>query len=178
MKRIGWMAVATATFLSGGAFAAPFLVDDAGVDYLQRSDDTDVETAYIAFSTSEGQFVVRFDDEASPTSLPVIDFVIPDLEREDMFGTEFNAELSDIAEVAIVNAGRVTTSLTVSHPDVTLRDLAAAYEGALQTLGFSVQVEHRLNGNSASLVAEDANGLLRIQMARTGTGARVHFAAY
>lgn len=178
MKRIGWMAVATATFLTGGALAAPFMLDDSGVDYMEHWEDTEVETAYISFTTLDGRLVVTFDDVAAPTALPAIDFVIPELEREDMFGNEFNADLSDIAEVAYVNAGRVTTSLDVTHPDVTLRELAAAYEHALRSIGFSVQVEHRRNGSSASLVAEDANGMVRIQMARSGTGARVHFAAY
>lgn len=178
MKHMAWLVVATATFLTGGVLAAPFLIDDVGVDYLQTHEDTEVETAYIAFTKVGGELVVTFDDVASPTSLPPIDFIIPDLDREDLFGNEFNADLSDIEEVGFVNAGRVTTSLDVSHPDVTLGELAAAYADALRALGFGVQVEHRLNGSSASLVAEDANGILRIQMARSGTDARVHFWAY
>lgn len=178
MKRSMLMAAATAALLSGTVFAAPFYLDDSGVDYTQRSEDTDVEVAYMSLDLLDGRLQVRIDDEPSPAALPAIDFVIPDLDREDLFGREFNANLDDIVEVRRVKAGNVLTSLDVRHPDVSVRELAAHYRQSLERLGYAVQVNLTPGTGLARIVAEHEDGILRIQLARSGTDVRAHVGAF
>lgn len=175
MKRTMFGLVLSVAVLTSGAVAGPFVVDDSGIDYTQRFEDTDVEVAYVTLGRVDGRLSLSLDDAASGArALPAIDFVIPDLDREDLFGNEFNADLGDILEFSMLSAGRYAVSLTVSHPDVSVRSVAAAYQEALEQLGYAVQVTRSLNGNSARLVAEHADEIVKIQFAQAGTRVRAH----
>lgn len=178
MKRILLTITAAATMFTGSALAAPFVLDDSGVDYGMRSDDTDVEVAYMTLGMDGGRLVVSLDDAQAEGALPAIDFVIPDLDREDLFGEEFNADLSNIAEVRRVDAGRYAVSLDVTHPSVSVRELANAYADSLEGLGYAVQVSQAGAGKGTRIVAEHADGILRIQLTPAGYNVRAHFAAY
>lgn len=148
--------------LAGSAAAStPLQVDDAAIDYT----DTDLTETAVALLLEDGALVVVLGDAAADSALPAIAFEVPDLDRTDMFGTNYNALLSDIDEV---EAGR--RLLSVQHPDADLAGAAAAYRSAFEALGFAVEELGSASGNVDTLYASGDAGEFRIRLQSTAGG--------
>jgi len=147
------------------AFASTGLsVQDRGFDYA----DASTETAYFSLAGADGSLVLTVDDQASANSLPGIDVVVPDLGREDFFGSDIGAELSDISALSFRTAGSVTTGFEVTHASTTLSATQDAYMSALQAAGFDVLVADGVSANFAVLTGTSATGSVRVTLHRAG----------
>lgn len=143
MKRFIAFALLTFALTLSAALANPWVViDDSGVDY----DKTSVEKAYIGLSMNDGNLVIKIDDASFDGALPAIAYDVPDLEdREDFFGNEINAEVTDIVEVRWhgLNDDHPRAAYLVgfdaTHEDATLDDVLTAYDRAFRSMGFSAE---------------------------------------
>lgn len=126
-----------------------FVIDDSTVVYGDADDirgtDKVIEEAYLTFAPDGDAVVIAITTEAGPTSIPAkIAFNVPDLEREDFFGTDVGAELADVKDFRVhaqgddVATSNRITGCAVTHLDVRLKDAADAYRGAFEALGFTV----------------------------------------
>lgn len=165
MKRT--VAVMAAILLVGASFAqTPLVFDDSGVDYT----NTDLDTAYLSFERENDTLRIVLDDAPSAGALPGITFNVPDLGREDFFGNDIGAWVTDVEEVEILGSGNTFSGYEVTHQGVSLREVITAYTNALAAEGFEVEATSGASSNLATIVANHANGGLRIQLHRFGTG--------
>ncbi len=141
-------------------------VQDSAVDFT----DTDTDLAYITLSSVDGALVVTFADQASAASLPAIDFLVPDLGREDVFGKDIGSQLSDISAVSIDRTGSLITGYDVTHGDVSINAVLTAYVTQLEAAGYAVVVDSSGSTNLASMTATSANGSVRVNLHRYGSG--------
>lgn len=138
------VAILAVLFFLPFAFAHGTLVmwNDDGVDYT----DDGTSEVYVALAFDGEAMWVTFHDDAPEGALPAIVFEIPDLEREDIFGNDIGALLSDINEVQWTASGRDIansphlTGVTFTHEGVTVADAVAAYAVAFDALGFDVSM--------------------------------------
>ena len=155
MKRIITIALFTLILAFSAALANPYLaIEDSGVDY----ENDELEEAYIGFQMLDGKLVVVIDDAEFDGSLPKIHFWVHDLvDRVDFWGEEFNADISDIAEVRWSGTNddwahaHYLNGFSARHIRTPLNDVIAAYESAFRPLGFAMQVEDTIV-NSLKLV--------------------------
>ena len=144
VKRILALALFATALAFSATLANPFLTfDDSGVDY----EDTDVEEAYIAFEMHEGQLVVIVDDEPFAGALPAIGFEVPDVtDREDFWGNEFNADMSNISDIVWLGVNddgpeaAYLVGLEANHTGASLAAAVEAYDRAFRSLGYSAEV--------------------------------------
>ena len=143
MKRFIIFALLTCALTFSAALANTWVqIDDSGVDY----EKTSVEKAYIGLAMTDGNLVIRIDDSRFDGALPAIAYDVPDLEdREDFFGNEINAEVTDIVEVRWhgLNDDHPHAAFLVgfdaTHEGSSLEDVLAAYERAFRGMGFSAE---------------------------------------
>lgn len=158
--------LAIAALIGAPALANRAISVQAGaVDFT----DTDTELAYITLSSVDGSLVVTFADQASSTSLPAIDFLVPDLGREDIFGADVGAELGDIAAVSIDRTGSLATGYDVTHADVSFGAVLTAYVAQLEAAGYTVVVDRSGSTNLASMTATTATSSVRVNLHRFGS---------
>jgi hypothetical protein len=165
MKRLLGISLATAALLAGQASAATIAFDDSGVDYS----DSDIETAYLSLSMSDGELVVSLADVAGTDTLLPVEFDdVPVRMRTDVFGEESYEGIfsEDRSDVLIERRAGTVERVTLIHDGVTVRDAAETYRSALAALGFDVTVERSSNGNFATVTARDADGGVQVNIRR------------
>lgn len=158
--------LALVALIGAPALAHPSLsVHTGAIDFT----DADTELAYITLSSMNGSLVVTFADQASSTSLPAIDFLVPDLGREDVFGNDVGAELGDITAVSLDRTGSLLTGYDVTHADVSFGAVLTAYVTQLEAAGYTVVVDGSGTTNLASMTATTATSSVRVNLHRFGS---------
>lgn len=144
MKRFAAAAMLVTAMMFSAAFATPYIwIDDAGIDY----DNTSLSRAYIGFEMRDGDLVVVIDDQRFDGALPAIDFDVPNLaNREDFFGNEINADMSNIPDMVWLGLNddgpqaAYLVGFEATHLNTSLNAAIGAYEAAFRSLGFDAQV--------------------------------------
>lgn len=143
MRNVAIAAFTAAAICVSVAFGAGYLiVDDSGIDYT----NTDLSKAYLGFDPMGENVVVILSASRFEGSIGTVDFDVPDLDREDFFGTPINADLTSIADVrwsGVNNRGADAAFLVemeATHLDTSLEDVLTGYHEALERLGFSRSV--------------------------------------
>lgn len=145
--------------LGGSVFASTdATIDDLGIDYA----DTEVTTAYPTLRLDEGALVFALDDAASPDALPAIAFVVPEVDRTDIFGDAAHADLNDVDDFEYGS-----DRIEYTHQDADLQELASAYRESLEQLGFNVESVLHTNANHVTLDATSADGSIRVVLHQT-----------
>lgn len=165
MKRFIYTLVSV-VLLAGVAFANPFYFElsDTGFDYT----DTDTEEAYIALSYVDGDLILSMDDSSLDTALPVIEVVVPDLDKEDFWGTNIGAEISDISEITLINSGSGYEGFSVMHPNTRLNTVVDSYVSELASIGFKDIVIENTTGNLEVCVFDAGDAQIRAVFTQQG----------
>ncbi|UCH27747.1 MAG: hypothetical protein JSV66_08940 [Trueperaceae bacterium] len=167
MRRFLIVILALAVAVMGLAFADNmvfFTFDDTGFDYT----DTEIEEAYLQLAFKEGTFEVLFSDAEMEAALPVISIVVPKRVETDDYGNEtVITDLRDLRGIEWYDSGSEVLGFKVTHPDMRLRDVSAAYFAAFEMYGFEL-VEETTGANLIACVFGDGVYQLRTVFTRHG----------
>ena len=145
MKRLTMALLFALALGFSSALAVGYLaIDDSGVDY----ENTSLSKVYIGLDYVDGMLVIRFDDDAFDGALASrIDFDVPDLATQtDLWGNEFNADISDIAKVRWVGVNddmvraKYLVGMDATHLETSLADAIADYDALFSSLGFTSSI--------------------------------------
>lgn len=171
MRRFLIVILALAVAVMGLAFADNmvfFTFDDSGFDYTADYTDDETDAAYLKLAFKDGTFEVTFSDHMIEGALPTIAIKVPKRVETDDYGNEtVITDLRDLVGIEWYDSGSEVLGFKVTHPDMRLRDVSAAYFAAFEMYGFEL-VEETTGANLIACVFGDGVYQLRTVFTRHG----------
>ncbi|UCH25185.1 MAG: hypothetical protein JSV66_14790 [Trueperaceae bacterium] len=145
-----------------------FTFDDSGFDYTADYTDDETDAAYLKLAFKDGTFEVTFNDHMLEGALPTIAIKVPKRVETDDYGNEtIVTDLRDLVGIEWYDSGSEVLGFKVTHEDMRLRDVSAAYFAAFEMYGFEL-VEETTGNNLIACVFGDGVYQLRTVFTRHG----------